>query len=137
MTDYIYMEESKTIPKWFQKHNTPTSTILVEHIWTDMGLLQIVEGKKTWYKVKEEDGLASLTEIEPQTPSIVFGKITFTRTYCDSNTFFNYWFDTCIDESIAYSISSKSASRLSKYKQAITNIDLGCIDLLLEDIKYY
>jgi len=138
MTDYIYMEESKTIPKWFQKHNTPISTVLVENIWTDMGLLQVIEDKKTWYKVKEEAGLSSLTETVSQTPSIVFGNITNTRTYCDSNTFFNYWFDTCMDGSIIYCVSSKSISRLSKFKLFIENIDLDkCFEVDSEEIKYY
>ena len=134
---YIYLEESKTIPKWFQKHNTPTSTILVEDYWTDVGLLHIEAGKKVWYKVNEENGLSHLTEIEPQTPSIVMGKFTYTRTYCDSNTFFCYWFDTLMDDSISYCISSKSIQRLSKYKQFIQNIDLDKCFEVDDMIKYY
>lgn len=137
MTEYVYIEESKTIPKWFQKHNTEISTVLVEDIWTDVGLLRIEAEKKTWFKVIEENGLATFTEIEPQSPSIVIIKNVYTKTYCDSNTFFNYWFITSTNNNITYFISSKSPSRLSKYKNYIQNIDLGCVEVDLEDYKYY
>lgn len=137
MTEYVYIEESKTIPKWFQKHHTETCTVLVQDVWTDVGLLRIEGDKKNWFKVTEENGLATFTEIEPQSPSIVIIKNIYTKTYCNSNTFFNYWFITSTNNNITYFISSKSSSRLSKYKNYIQNIDLGCVEVDLEDYKYY
>lgn len=121
MTSHCFFENSKEVPKWFQEHNQEKSKVPIIDTWTDKGLFRNYNNTYYWYNIEENNGIISYTEIEPQIPSIVLNIEKYTRTYCDSNSFFTYWIDTFEDGESCYCVCSKTPGRLSKYKNKITS----------------
>lgn len=121
MTSFNFIEISSEPPKWF-KDNSEHAIVNIIDTWTDKGLFRNYNGKYDWLKVTESEGLITYELIEPQLPSIVLNIEKYTRTYCETNKFFTYYYDTYEDGTIVYCITSESIGRLSKYKNKIITI---------------
>jgi hypothetical protein len=123
MSTYLFIEVSTIIPKWFKEHKNEQSTSNIIDTWTDKGLFRNYNGNYSWFQIIESEGLLMFELIEPQIPSIVITIEKYTRTYCDTNKFFTYYYDTHEDGTVVYAVSSGTQGRLSKYKnKTITNI---------------